>query len=513
MNERGRAESTLLNSLAGMFGQIITVFFSFVSRTFFIRCLGTESLGYDALFSNVLTVLSVVDLGITSSLTYALYSCLHDKDMEKVAAIIAYFRKIFYGIGVGMIAASILISPYITYFINTAETVDAGFLRALFILYSLSSFSTYFFVDMRTLLTADQNEYIISVADCLSKIMARMIQIVLLVLFQNYLLYVIAELIIAVFGNLYITVSANKKYHLEKYRGKYSLSTEEKKELFSNVFYISLNKIANTGITSTDNIIISKFVGTVQLGLYSNYHLVLGTGYALIDKLVIGATASLGNLFAGDERDRQERIIFNLQFIDSVFSSFVFIFLYNLAPDAIFIWLGKDMMLENSVIFIICFNDYFYMTRKTLDLVMQAKGVFKEIVPIKLLEMVINLVVSIIFAIRFGMIGVFLGTTMSILISYALVSKKLIRDIFSFRYRIYVLNQIKYFIVNMFSFFVIWKTLSIFGHESIFTLLLKAIVGLAEFIGIHMFYFKNPNYRAFKEHLMNIGGKLRSKKG
>lgn len=505
MNERGRAESTLLNSLAGMAGQIISVIFSFVSRTFFIRYLGTEYLGYDALFSSILTVLSVVDLGITSSLTYALYGYLHNKDMEKVAAIISYFRKIFYGIGISLIAASVLISPFIPFFVSSEYTIEINFFRILFILYAFSSFSSYFFVDMRTLLTADQHEYIISVTDCISKIIARIIQIITIVLFQNYILYVTIELFVSFFGNIIISVNARKRYQLKIFEEKYKLSYDEKKEIFSNVFYISLNKVANTGITSTDNIIISKFVSTILLGVYSNYNLVLGTGYALIDKLIIGATASLGNLFAGDERHRQEQVILNLQFLDSIFSSLVFIFLYNLVPDVIYIWLGTDMMLGNEIIFVVCFNYYLYMTRKTLDLIMQAKGVFKEIVPIKLLEMVVNLIVSIGLAISFGMIGVFLGTTISILISYIMVSKKLINDIFAFRYCIYVLSQIKYFIVNIIAFIVIWRTLLLFDIISIPMLLLKLLIGIIEFIGINLiFYIKNPRFKELFTYLSNI---------
>ena len=509
--QKSRALNTVRNSFVGMVGQFFTLLFSFASRTFFLYYLGAHNLGYDALFTNILSVLSIVDLGITTALTYALYSSLHERNYSKTVAVVSYFKKIFVLIGIVLLLVSILISPFVSNLVKIEGDLDIEFLRILFIMYAFNSFSTYFYVDMRTLLIADQKEYILSLLDSGTKILTKIGQICILYFFQNYILYIGIEIIFNIFSNIIICIHVYREYHIKDMMGKYKLTKNEKKRLFSNIFYLCLNKIANTGINSTDNIIISKIVGTATLGLYSNYSLIIGTGYALVDKLIIGVTASLGNLFVENDQKKQEKIIFSLQFMNSIFSSIVFIFLFIFTPQLIFLWLGKEMMLPLEVIFVVCINQYFYMVRKTLDIIMQTKGVFKEIVPIKIMEMILNLAISVVFAMKFGLVGVFVGTTISIIFSFLLVGKVLIRDTFHFAYKVYMICQLKYFIINMLCFVMIYFLLLFYKDISIFSFIFKFVVAIILFVSINYFFYrKNENYIIFKEYIDLILKRIKS---
>lgn len=450
-----RAKNTIRNSMVGFGGQFLTILFSFIARTFFITKLGVSNLGYDTLFSNVLSVLSITDLGMTTALAYALYLPLYEKDYPRITAIIFYFKRIFIGIGILLLTISVLIAPYIDFFINVPYDADLTFVKLIFILYAINAFSSYFFVDQRILLEADQKGYIISTINCISKILVKIFQIAVLYLYESYSVYLIVEIAFTLISNAYIQVRVKKIYELGKYKNQYSWAPGEKKNFFSNVFYVSLNKIAGIGINSTDSMIISKIVGTAILGIYSNYTLIIGTVYALLDKLLIGCTASLGNLFAEDNVNKDKDTLSFLKYITAMLSSFMFVFLTLFVHNAIEIWLGKDMKLSVIPIFIVCVNQYFFMNRKFLDIVVQAKGVFRNTMPVKLLEALINVVVSIILGTKFGLSGVFLGSTVSLLISYFLEMYILFNRIFKMRFLENVLQQLKYFCVNFCIFFVV----------------------------------------------------------
>lgn len=500
-----RTKNTIRNSIVGFWGQILTVLFSFIARTFFVNKLGISNLGYDTLFSNILSVLSITDLGMTTALTYALYLPLHNKNYPKISAIIAYFRRIFIVIGILLLVISVIITPYIDFFVNVPYNADLSFIRLIFILYAINSFSTYFFVDMRILLEADQKGYVISTINCISKILVKIFQILVLYLYEDYILYLGVEIIFTILSNIYIQLKVKRIYNLKKYKNEYEWAVGEKKQFFSNVFYVSLNKIASIGINSTDSLIISKVVGTAILGLYSNYTLIIGTVYALIDKLLLGCTASLGNLFAESDVQKEQSILSYLQYITAMLASFMFIFLSLFVHKAIGLWLGDSMKFAVVPIFIVCLNQYFFMNRKFLEIVVQAKGVFKKTMPIKVLEAVINLFLSILLAVKIGITGVFLGSTVSLLISYFLELYVLIKKTFDMNYMNYVLKQLQYFCVNFLIYFIILVIIKLIPRIEFGKIWIELFVSGSFFLVLnYMFYKNSENFQKIKHTFLNI---------
>lgn len=492
---KSRTASTIKNSMTGFISQLILIMFSFFTRTFFIKYLGTNNLGYDALFSNILNVLSIVDLGITTALTYALYNPLYNKNYDKVFAIVDYFKKIFIFLGTTLIILSLCISPFVHYFINLSVEYNLQFIRLIFILYALNAFLTYYFVDMRTLLIADQKSYINTSFDACTKIIIKVMQIIILFVFRNYVMYLLIEIILNFIENIILSKKAKRMYRYTSKENKTELTKNEKKNLFSNTVYLSLNKIANTGINSTDNLIISKVIGTTVLGVYSNYNLVIGTGYALIDKIVVGISASLGNLFVENNEKKEEFILYKLQYFNAILSSFTFVFLVMFSQIVINMWLGNNLLLSNSTVFIICFNQYLFMVRKNLDIIMQSKGVFKQVVPIKLVEMIINIVISIILANLISINGVFLGTTISLIFSLVAQVYILFKIIFKINYTKYCKNQIYYLLVNIVVYIIIQYLFRTIIITTFFEFVVMLIGVFILFIILnYLFYRNNVNY-------------------
>lgn len=499
-----RSANAVRNSLAGIIGQLSYIFISFVTRTYFIRYLGTENLGFDALFSNVISVLSILDLGMSTSLSFSLYKYLHDFNYDKTLAILSFFRRIFISLGIVLLFLSFLFAPHVSILVDRGRGFESFYLSRIFLLYAISSFSSYFFVDKRILLSADQKDYILSICDSVIKILVKIFQILILYKFAAYEAYLLVEIFWGIIGNLIISTIAHRNYSFKENRKIDGLSQDEKKFLLRNTWYVFLNKVAGVGINSTDNILVSMLLSTILLGKYSNYNLIIVTGYTLVDKLLMGVTASMGNLFVENDYSKQHDIILALQFINSVFSSIVFLFLFFFTPDLIFIWLGNEMTINIVPVFVVCFNQYLYMTRKTLEIIMQTKGVFKEIVPYKIEEMIINLFISYILGEKIGLSGIFIGSTISIIYSFFRISYVLIKKKLDFSYKQYMFYQLEYFIKGN-AFFVIMLVLKILlSNVNIAICMIRIILSALLFVVYNYILYRKNTYFKIVESYVNI---------
>lgn len=497
-----RVKNTVRNSVIGFGSQLTVLAFSFFARTFFIRCLGTENLGFDALFSNVLNVMSIVDLGLTSAMAYALFEPLALKQYDRLVALIKYFRRIFVFIGILLLLMSLVVAPFIDFFINVDSTLDFNTVRMIFLLYAVNSFSTYFFVDMRTILTADQKDYIVISIDTCTKIITKLLQIFILVKYQSYIYYLLIEILVMLFSNIILSVAVKKCYGLKKHEYLYGLTTKEKRDLFSNISFLGLNKIAATGINSTDSIIISKLVGTVTLAIYSNYNLLMNAGYALIDKILVGCTASLGNLFVDSKKEKQIEIIYIIQFVNIFLASFMLLCELVLAQDFIYLWQGQKMLLDMPTVVIISINLYLFMSRKGLEIIMDTQGKFKNITPIKIMEMLINIVISIIGAKAIGINGVFIGTTVSVFLAYILEIYTLINNVMGMDVKKYALQQLKLSTINLMLVFLVFALNRCFSHEKIYVLIIKTIISIIGYLLMSIFIFqKDERFLVLKAYI------------
>ena len=504
-----RVTNTILNSSFASISQFIILIFAFITRTFFIRILGAEYLGFDALFSNILSVLSIVDLGIGTALNFSLYKPMHEQDKEKVAAIIQYFKKLFYGLGALLLLLSLLITPFIGYLVKDIGN-NLIYMQKVFFLYAIMTFSTYFFVDCRTLYFSSQQNYKVLVYDFIAKILVKILQVVLLINYPSYLIYLGIEIITNLIINLLMKKKAMKEFSYV-YERKYQLLAKDKKVIFNDVKYLSLGKIASVGIASTDSLIISKYIGTASLGAYSNYWLITGAAAGLIGSFTNGIVASLGDLFAENDKEKIS-FTFNLyNFITFQASAFYLVAILSLIQPFMYLWLKGDLLLDRYIIGIVVFNNAFGIMWNSIKNVIQTKGLFRKDLPIQLTQVALNLIFSLILVQRLGMVGVFLGTTISQIIAYImqvhLVSNEVIKsNLFSLLFQ-----QMKYGIIAIIQLFLIYTLIdTLFVEYTIINLIFRGLLvvllfGLTEFV----IYRKNNNFKACLNTALGIIKKFR----
>ena len=404
------------NTIFGMAGLFCSLVVTFATKSVFVRLLGAEYNGVNGLFSNILQVLNLAELGFATSVAYALYKPLKDGDERTTAALMNFFAKIYRIIAVVVTAVGCCCIPFLQYLI--AEDIsELSFslneLRGYFAMYLASTVCSYLLAYKRTIITADQNNYLVTNVDNICNIMLNVVQIVLLLIYKNFYAYLATMIAKTIINNLILHLIAGKRYpYLHVYR-KEKLAKTEKSAIFKNVRAAFLHRIGNVAIFSTTSIIISAFVSLIDAGKYSNYLMIVTNVNNFINIVFTSVTASIGNLCVDESEDRQYAVFKKVQYLalfSGVFSYICFVALFN---PFITIWVGEDMVMSMWVVFAISLNAMVGYLRKAVNTFKDAKGMFRNDWYKPLLEAAVGIGLAIGLSYVWGTFGVVMGYTLA----------------------------------------------------------------------------------------------------
>ncbi|QXM06682.1 lipopolysaccharide biosynthesis protein [Crassaminicella indica] len=409
-----RTTNSIKNIVAGISMQFVIILLNFVSRGIFIKTLGANYLGIDGLFTSILAMLNLAELGIGSVIIYSLYRPLEEKDTYQIAALMRFYKMAYRMIGVLVLVIGFVITPFLHVFIK--EKPDISHINIIYLLFVLDTFFSYFFSYKRPIIEADQKSYILSVVRIAQQFISNLTTISILLITKNYILYLLSRICIRVLENLVIIYIANKKYpYIKSIDRATKLGQKDKKLLFKNIRAIFLHKIGSYFVFSTDNLIISSLIGVISVGIYSNYTLIINAIKGLTSQVFLGITASFGNLVVTESSGKKYEIFRIMMFINFWISGFSSVCLFILLNPFIILWIGKDYVFEQKIVGIIIFNFYIMNMRASINIPKQTSGLFVNDKYAPLIESAVNLIVSIILVKQVGIIGVFIGTTISTL--------------------------------------------------------------------------------------------------
>ena len=414
--EKSRVSKSLKNTVFGLVGIICSLIVSFATKSIFVRLLGAEYNGVNGLFTNILQVLNLAELGFATSISYALYKPLKAGDEHTTAALMSYFAKIYRIIAIVVTVAGCCCIPFLQYLISE-DLSELSFtinqLRGYFAMFLANTVCSYLLAYKRTIITADQNNYLVTNVDNTFNILLNIVQIILLLIYKNFYAYLATMIAKTVINNLVLHIIASKKYpYLHTYR-KEKLSKLEKSAIFKNVQAAFLHRIGTVIIFSTTSIVISAFVSLVDAGKYSNYILIVNNVNAFINIVFTSITASIGNLCVDKSEERQYDIfkkIRYLAFFAAVFSYVCYIILFN---PFIEIWVGGDMVMSMWVVFAISLNAMVGYLRKAVNAFKDAKGMFRNDWYKPLLEAGVGIGLAIGLSYVWGTFGVIIGYTLA----------------------------------------------------------------------------------------------------
>ena len=410
--ENSRLKNSALNFASGFLGRVLTILLNFVVRTIFIYCLNEAYLSVNGLYSNILTVLSLAELGFGSAMVYRMYAPVAVKDYQKTAALLQFYKKIYIIIGVVIFLLGLCVIPFMDYIIK--DRPDISGLTLYYILFLVNTSISYWFSSYKaSVLYADQKEYIKTNVQNTMAILQSGLQIILLLLFRKYLLYLLIQLVGNIFLNLYVAHLVDKRYpEIQTYQGA-SLSAEERVQIRKDTEALVLSRFGHVALNGTDNIIISAVVGVLWVGRLSNYTLICDSVTSVLCQITAAITGSLGNFFATEDKHAGYVLFKKVEFLNFWLYGFSFIALVTLLDPFVQIWAGGRFVLGLPISIAIAINFFVAGYMNTLWVFRSTLGLFKQGKFRPILVAILNIVLSIVLGRLWGVFGVLFATFLS----------------------------------------------------------------------------------------------------
>lgn len=414
MKQRSRTGYSAVNTTVAVFSRVIAIFAGFVTRVVFTHMLNESYVGINGLFTDILNILSLTELGAGTAITYALYKPVADNNIPKQQALMQMF-KWFYRITAGCVAVfGILLIPFMDVIMKNRPDVEH--LVLIYLLYLANSVVSYLLVYKRALIEAHQLNYIVLLYQTAFLLMQYMCQILVLVITKDFILFLVVHIICTIIGNICLSVKAGHLFPYLNEKAEEKLPENEKNDIYKNIKAMLMHKAGAVIVNNTDNLIISSFVGVTSVGIYSNYFLVIGSVRQLLDQVFQGITASVGNLGVTEDNVHVQKIFETAFFAGNWLYGFAAICLYELLEPFIETSFGSNYLFTNDIVLVLCINFYINGTRKAALTFRDSLGLFFYDRYKAVAEALLNLVISIMLVKHYGILGVFTGTLSSMVL-------------------------------------------------------------------------------------------------
>lgn len=457
-----RTEKLIRNSFVGILSQAIQLITSFVIRTVIIYFLSKELLGINGLFTSILSLFSLADLGFGTALLYCLYKPLKEEDTIKISGIINYFRKVYLVIILVILLLGLACIPFLQFIVNVDTFLDQYYLY--YVLFLFNTICSYVFVYKTSILYADQKSYVvklISMALTLLKLVADLISIIV---FRSFVGYIVSEGFYNLLLNIFSTIYVKKHYQLDN---KTKIGEETKKDIKSNVLSLFIYKLFSTLINNFDNIFISIFVGTIVVGIYSNYLLITSNLVRFIMIFSTNFTYGVGNyLNSNKTKTETTSLFFRINDYYYFLYLFVCVCFIGLINKFLLIWTSDESFVLDKLSLVAIFINFVLAGYGgPISIFRESSGLFKKTKYAALINCFLNIGLSILLGYYWGLFGVLIATSISrlltnfwfepyILFKYIFERKKLKNYFLKIAYQIVIITSfsiISFIIVNSFS--------------------------------------------------------------
>lgn len=471
-----RTKNSIKNIKVTTFTEISNKILAFIIRTVFIKTLSADLLGLNGLFTNILTMLSLAELGFGTAIIFSMYKPVADGDKEKVKVLLNLYKKVYNIVGFIVFGGGLCLLPFIPYFVN--GTVDAN-IHLVFLLFLINTTISYFFTYKRSIIIANQEQRKISLIEFLTYLMRAIFEIIFLYLTRNFIIYLVIEIICTFLQNLVISIVADKSYPYICEQSNIELPEIEKKEIFDNVKSLMVYKVGSVIMGGTDNIIMSKMINITIVGVCSNYIMIINAVKGILSQVINSISGSIGNLNSTSDTKKKEKVFYNLTFLHFVLYLNISVLFLNLLTPFIKIWAGKGYVLDDFTLIFLVLSIYIEGLRRPALMYRETLGIFKYGKQTPYIGTVVNIFSSIVLCKMLGVAGIFIGTSLAQLSSYSwidpyLIHKKVFKTSFS-KYLCKTFEYAVFFLVVV----LVNKVLSIFLFGgSIYMIVLKTFLNI-----------------------------------
>lgn len=433
------------SSIMGVISKLLLIAMNFACRFFFIRYIGAEILGLEGVIRDCVSLLSLSDLGISTAMTYRLYSIINEKDYKAASGYLTLYRSAYKYIMLAIATLGIVGSFFLKRII-TDVTVSWQYVCIIYFLQIVAVECSYMAAYKRCILNADQKYYVQIEVDTVANLLASIIKIGVIIFTQDYILYICITIAQNLTANLFLSSYVSKNYAAYE-RQKKSPTKEQKESLILDTKNIIGNKLAGFVYSSTDNVLISAFLGTTLVGYLSNYKLIFSTLSTVLLSFTTPITTLLGNyLNDKNKEDSSFDILCKYSFVRFVFSVLFVVPTVALGQNFIVLYAGDYWLLPKIDLLLLAVDFYISCLYGALGDYSAGLGIFENQKAVSIMGAVINIVLSIVLVRKLGIAGVLVGTVVSQLVlwigNWKIVNKKLWNSKNKKRY--YWSKQLKY---------------------------------------------------------------------
>lgn len=396
--------------------QFVLIIMGFFSQRVMNLIMGEALVGMNSVISNIIGILSVSELGIASAIVFHLYRALAAQNHEEIASLMNLYRRAYNIFAAVITVVGLCIMPFVHIFLRENH-FSLSYIRLIYVLWLVRTALSYLLSCKRSILIADQREYIVSVVTLLINLLNYSCIIVIVLLWQNYQLALVLNIVVESLLNIWIIGYVNKKYpFLKRYRRK-PLEKGLMATIFGDVKNIFISRLSSKLLVSTDNLIISSFISVVTVGLYANYSLIMQSVTNIMLALASAVQPTTGNLFTEHDQNKNYQVLRQMGFVFFLLAAFCSASLMSLT--SIFVtdfWLTESHWLSVEIVICCVANTYLFIMNLPTSIVMTVSGMFDKERNISVLYAVVNLIISLILVRPLGVVGVLVGTFVSYLV-------------------------------------------------------------------------------------------------
>lgn len=515
-----RTKNSIFNIGASIGGQLLSIILNFTVRTVFINTLGKEYLGLNGLFSSILTMLSLTELGFGTAISFKLYKPLADGDDKRVRVLMKFYKKAYRVVGATIFTIGICLIPTLPFIIKDYNSLTALGVNAtlIFMLHILRSTSSYLFFAYRSaIMRANQKKYILDLVGYVITLLTSVVKIIVLVIWKDFVLYTATVIVFNILQNLINAIIAKRYYPQFFSEEEENISKEEVKDLLKDCGALFIYKVNGVVLKASGNAIISIFLGLASVGLYSNYFLIFTTTKNLLNKIYSGIQASVGNLFATESMEKKYHFFQTMNFLTVILFGTIGTGIAICADELITGWIGNGYVIAKPFSFLIGIETVVHGLKLNLQQIRNISGAFRQMWYRPLMGILINIAVSIWLVRAYGIYGIIIGMITADVLTYFTVDPHIIHKYSFNNYRpvseyykknlLYIIELLAIVSVDM------WLCHRIFVNRGWLSVILHGMIVLTTVPGVFfMLYWKSHECVYIRNTGKNILKRLKTRK-
>lgn len=441
----GRIQQAKKNIAFGFVSNFVILFMNFLQRTIFILILGQTLTGVNSLFSGILSMLSMAELGIGSALNYSLYKPVANKDYEKIKSYMLFYKKAYRVIAAVITIIGLALTPFLKYLVKNPGDNTIQELTVYYLIFLFNTVSTYFVAYKYSLVNAEQRNYIQTNITTITKIVTVVVQIVVLLVTRNFLIYLLAQAAVELLQKIFVSRYLNRLYPYLCEKKVQKLEKEETAVIITKTKALMCHKIGDVARLQTDSIIISSFIDVGVNGIVDNYNYVITYVANFVNIIFNSVLSGFGNLVATESKEKQYEVFKVYRFFACWLYGFATVgFWYLLTPLIGNLWLNDEWVIGQGIVTLILIDFYFKGGRVVLANFKIAAGVFEKDRYLALIQGGVNLVLSIGLVQVIGLSGIYVGTVVSGLMANVIQPLIVYHDCFERKAISYFTDSLKY---------------------------------------------------------------------